>query len=134
MADHVAVVTGGGRGIGAAIARRLGAEGLAVVIADLGAALDGTGTDPEPAQTVARSIIREGGAAAPLAVDAGSPDGAAEIAAAAERLGTPAVLVHAAGNLNDRTIPNLAPGAWRSVLAVHLDAAFLCARGLWRGL
>lgn len=38
MADHVAVVTGGGRGIGAAIARRLGADGLAVVIADPGAA------------------------------------------------------------------------------------------------
>jgi NAD(P)-dependent dehydrogenase (short-subunit alcohol dehydrogenase family) len=134
MADHVAVVTGGGRGIGAAIARRLGAEGLAVVIADPGAALDGTGTDPEPAQAVAESIIRTGGAAAPLAVDAGSPDGAAAIAVAAERLGTPAVLVHAAGNLRDRTIPNLAPEAWRSVLAVHLDAAFLCARALWRGL
>lgn len=49
MADHVAVVTGGGRAIGAAIAHRLGAEGLAVVIADPSVAPDGSGTDPEPA-------------------------------------------------------------------------------------
>jgi NAD(P)-dependent dehydrogenase (short-subunit alcohol dehydrogenase family) len=47
MADHVAVATGGGRGIGAAIARRLGADGLALVIADpAGGRLPGAGARP----------------------------------------------------------------------------------------
>ncbi|HEV8651065.1 MAG TPA: SDR family NAD(P)-dependent oxidoreductase [Actinomycetes bacterium] len=134
MADEVAIVTGGGRGIGAAVARRLGRDGFAVVVADSGAALDGSGTDPEPAARVAGKIGAEGGTARALPVDVTDPSGVEAIAVAAAELGRAAALVHAAGNLADRSLAKLTPQAWRSVLAVHLDAAFACVRAVWPAL
>ena len=60
---RVAIITGGGRGIGASISRLFAAEGAKVVINDLGGHTDGTGADAGPAKQVAEEIIAAGGAA-----------------------------------------------------------------------
>jgi NAD(P)-dependent dehydrogenase (short-subunit alcohol dehydrogenase family) len=60
----VALVTGGGRGIGRGIALVMAQEGASVLVNDLGASLDGEGVDQGPAATVAREIEAMGGKAA----------------------------------------------------------------------
>src|SRR5712691_4634655 len=83
---QVAVVTGAGRGLGAAYARLLAARGAAVVVHDAGVGLDGGGFDPEVANAVARDIAAAGGAA--VACHENREDGAAcrrVVASAVER-------------------------------------------------
>ena len=66
---RVAIVTGGGRGIGAAVARGLADAGAAVVVSDLGVDVDGSGHDAGPAREVADAICAAGGRAKPDATD-----------------------------------------------------------------
>src|SRR5438552_6690536 len=61
---QVAVITGAGRGLGAAYARLLAARGALVVVHDAGVTPDGTGSDPSVADAVARQIVADGGTAA----------------------------------------------------------------------
>jgi NAD(P)-dependent dehydrogenase (short-subunit alcohol dehydrogenase family) len=61
---RVAVITGAGRGIGASVARLFADQGAAVVLNDLGAEPDGSGSDPGPAQTVADEITAPSSASA----------------------------------------------------------------------
>src|SRR5215212_2732566 len=63
VANKVAIVTGGARGIGRAIALGLAQEGARVVICDIGASLQGAGTDAGPAQEVVDEIKQGGGEA-----------------------------------------------------------------------
>jgi NAD(P)-dependent dehydrogenase (short-subunit alcohol dehydrogenase family) len=100
LTGKAAVVTGGGRGIGLHVAAALATQGTRVMIADLGAQLDGTGRDETPGATAAAAIERAGGECSFMVVDVADPVSAQDlIDATVDRLGFIDILVNAAGNL-----------------------------------
>lgn len=135
---RVAVVTGAGRGIGRSVALLLARHGAAVVVNDLGAALDGSGTDTSPAQQVTREITEAGGTAAASGADVADHAAAqALIREAIETFGRLDVVVNVAGILRDRMIFNMAEQEWDDVIRVHLKGTFNTtkfAAAHWRSL
>jgi NAD(P)-dependent dehydrogenase (short-subunit alcohol dehydrogenase family) len=135
---RVAIVTGAGRGIGASVARLLAAQGASVVVNDLGAALDGSGTDSGPAGQVVAEITAAGGAAIADGSDISDHAAAdALIGAAITEFGRLDVLVNVAGILRDRMVFNMAEQEWDDVIRVHLKGTFNTtkfAAAHWRSL
>ncbi len=120
LEGKVAIVTGGGRGIGRAIARRFAAEGAAVLIA--------ARTESE-VRNVASEIASDGGQAAWITADVSQEADCARIMSAAERLGAVGVLVNNAGDYGPvKPVEEITPAEWDRVIAVHLRGAFLLAR------
>lgn len=138
LKGRVAVVTGGGRGIGAEIAALFGAEGAAVLVNDLGSAGDGTGADSAPAQQVADLIAESGGTAIADGTDVTDHQAtAAMIERAISEFGGLDILVNTAGILRDKMIFNLAEQDWDAVVAVHLKGHYNTikpAAQYWRSL
>ncbi len=120
MAQKVAIVTGAARGIGAGIAIRLAADGMAVAVLDLNEA-DGAGTVKE--------IENAGGKALAVGADVSKID---QVNAAVERiaaeLGPPTVLVNNAGIIRDANLFKMTDEQWDAVLNVNLKGAFMMAR------
>jgi NAD(P)-dependent dehydrogenase (short-subunit alcohol dehydrogenase family) len=133
VAGKVAIVTGGGRGIGRAIAQLMAKEGARVVVADVGAAIDGSGSDKGPAQAVADEIKTAGGEAIASTLSIAEPANADKVVGSAlEAFGRVDILVNNAGILRDRFFHKMSVADWSEVLAVHLNGSFYmslaCAR------
>jgi len=129
VAGKVAIVTGAGRGIGRGIALLLAQEGARVVVCDIGASLDGAGTDIGPAQAVVDEIKKAGGAAIASTLSISEPANAEKIVAAAlEQFGRVDVLVNNAGILRDRIFHRMSWSDWSDVIDVHLHGSFAMSR------
>jgi NAD(P)-dependent dehydrogenase (short-subunit alcohol dehydrogenase family) len=127
--DRVAVVTGAGRGIGREIALCLAAEGAAVVVNDLGASLEGTGTAEDPAAETCRVIDKAGGRAVPSYESVSDFQSAGRIVAqAVETFGRIDILVNNAGIVRDRTLLKMEEPDYDAVVAVHQKGTFNATR------
>jgi 3-oxoacyl-[acyl-carrier protein] reductase len=120
MSQKIAIVTGAAQGIGAGIAIRLAADGMAVAVLDL--------NESDCAGTV-KEIENAGGRALAVGADVSKTD---QVNAAVERiaaeLGPPTVLVNNAGIIRDANLFKMTDDQWDAVLNVNLKGAFLMAR------
>jgi len=122
--SRIAVVTGGARGIGAAICRRLAADGLAVVALDL---------DAGSCNQVVSDITQVGGRAIGVGADVTSEESVtAAFDEIVERIGAPTILINNAGIIRDNLLFKMTAGDWDAVMNVHLRGAFLMSRAAQR--
>ncbi|GMQ77405.1 MAG: SDR family oxidoreductase [Gammaproteobacteria bacterium] len=125
LEGKVAVVTGAGRGIGREVALLMAKHGAAVVVNDLGAGLDGEGTDASPAGETVASIEKSGGRAIANGESVADAAGAQRIVeSAVERFGRIDVVVNNAGILRDGIFHRMSHADWRAVIDVHLMGSF----------
>jgi NAD(P)-dependent dehydrogenase (short-subunit alcohol dehydrogenase family) len=122
---RVVIVTGAGRGIGRGHALEFARAGASVVVNDLGAEVDGTGSSTGPAGAVVDEIRAAGGEAVANGDDVSEWKGAARLVRSAlETYGRVDVLVNNAGILRDRMLVNMTEDEWDKVIQVHLKGTF----------
>ena len=127
----VAIVTGGGRGIGRAIALLMAEEGARVVVNDLGGAADGSGADAGPAQEVVAEIKKKGGEAIASTLSVTEPQNAeAIVKSAIDAFGRIDIVVNNAGILRDRIFHKMSWADWSDVINVHLNGSFNISRAV----
>jgi 3-oxoacyl-[acyl-carrier protein] reductase len=125
LQDKVAVVTGGSRGIGRAIALELARRGASVVV--------NYHRSADAAQEVAAAIEGEGGKALAVQADVGELDQAAElIKAAIDTFGTVDILVNNAGTTRDQLLMMMSENDWDVVLRTNLKGVFNCCKAAAR--
>jgi NAD(P)-dependent dehydrogenase (short-subunit alcohol dehydrogenase family) len=129
--NQVAIVTGGGTGLGRSHALQLAARGARVVVNDLGGDRDGSGAGPA-AQQVADEIIAAGGEAIASTANVTDESQVQEmVSAALSQWGRIDVLVNNAGILRDKSFAKMQMSDWRSVVDVHLNGSAYCSRAVW---
>jgi NAD(P)-dependent dehydrogenase (short-subunit alcohol dehydrogenase family) len=139
---RVAVVTGGGRGLGRSYAMLLASRGAKVVVNDAGGGLDGNGVDAGPADQVVDEITAAGGEAVACSASVATREGGeAIIGTALEKYGGIDILIHNAGNVRRGSLKEMSYEDFDAVLDVHLRGAFnvvrpafpvMCATGYGR--
>src|SRR6266567_1791903 len=116
----VAIITGSGRGIGAAAAKLFAGEGAAVIVSDL---------DPTPAEETTGEIRSAGGKATAIAGDVTNPDFPVQlIKGTLDAYGGIDIIVNCAGYTWDAVIQNMSDKQWYAMLDVHLTAPFRILR------
>ncbi|MGA8959259.1 MAG: SDR family NAD(P)-dependent oxidoreductase [Pseudolabrys sp.] len=131
VAGKTAVVTGAGRGIGRGIAMLLAKEGAQVVVCDIGASLQGEGSDAGPAQETVNAIKKAGGAAIASTLSITEPKNAeAIVKSALDAFGRVDILVNNAGILRDVIFHKMSWSDWSDVIAVHLNGSFNMSRAV----
>ena len=129
LEGKVAVVTGGGRGIGRGVALLLAEEGAALVVNDLGCEVDGTGASPGPADQVVEQIRSSGGRAVASYGDVASmASGEALIQQALDSFGRLDVLVNSAGIRRDRTMPEMSAEDFYRLIDSNVKGTFVPTR------
>lgn len=129
MEDKVVVVTGAGRGIGKEIALAMAANGAAVIVNDVGANVDGSASNEDPANEVVREIKEAGGRAIANNESVSDWKSAGHIVTAAmDTFGRIDAVVNNAGILRDRMFFNMSLDEWREVIDVHLNGTFFVSR------
>lgn len=127
--DRVAVITGGGRGLGRAYALLLASRGAKIVINDPGVSMAGDATDEGPAEALANEIRAAGGeAVANLDSVATREGGEAIVQAALDAFGRIDIVIHSAGNVRRGPLAEFAYEDFEQVLDVHLRGAFNVVR------
>lgn len=117
---RTAIVSGGGRGIGAAIARRLASDGHSIAVLDI---------DPAACEETADAIISAGGRAIVVGADVTNEEAVtAAFAAIESQLGAPTILINNAGIIRDNLLFKMTLNDWDDVMGVHLRGAFLMSR------
>jgi NAD(P)-dependent dehydrogenase (short-subunit alcohol dehydrogenase family)/putative sterol carrier protein len=126
---RVAIVTGGGAGLGRVYALELAKRGAKVVVNDLGGARDGTGGSQSAADKVVEEIRALGGEAVANYDSVATPEGGQAIVdTAMEAFGRVDVLINNAGILRDKTLVKMDSENWDAVLDVHLKGAYNVTR------
>jgi 3-oxoacyl-[acyl-carrier protein] reductase len=122
--DRVAVVTGGGKGIGRAVADRLACGGAKVVL---------SGRDASALETACAEIRAKGGEALPVAGDVANPAYPDQLCARTlEAFGRADILVNNAGITRDNLVMRMSEEEWDQVLDTNLKGSFLCIKAFTR--
>lgn len=129
LVGRVAIVTGGGRGLGEAYCHELAKLGAAVVVHDNGTGVDGSGADPAVAHAVADAIVATGGTAVACPADAGSPSGGrASVELAVREFGRLDVIVANAGVAHSAPLQEWTAERMDALYRNHVGAAFHVVR------
>ena len=122
LEGKTAVVTGAGRGLGAAVSRLFAREGAAVVLADVNLA---------DVRDLAEEITAAGGAAAAVRADVTSePEVESMVNTAVDRYGRVDILINNAGIAGNGSVVELTEAGWDRVMAVNLKGVYLCSRNV----
>ncbi len=135
LEGRVALVTGGGRGIGFAIAQALAKQGAKIVLNDFGCDRAGKSPDPSVALKAAEELRELGADVLSDTSDVSEPEAVAQLTARIAAEFSPVdILINNAGIISDRSLFDLEIEDWDRVIKTHLRGTFLCTQAVASGL